>query len=119
MAFTFHQHDRHEELLSHPEENRCSATQQGKKIACEKEATRSLELKLNFLLKSPPFWKQFPAFLIGVSEGRERGPCSRGIKPFKDALTNKAKIREHGSDVFSIKAFSFLSFLFFPPLWMF
>lgn len=83
------------------------------------EAIRSLELKFNFLLKNPPFWKQFPAFLIGVSEGRERGPCSRGIKPFKDALTNKAKIREHGSDVFPIKAFSFLSFLFFSPLWMF
>lgn len=83
-----------------------------------KQAVGSLELKLTFLLKSIPFGKQFPASLIGISEGRERDPCSRGIKPFKDALSNKAKIREHRSDVFPIKAFSFLSSFFFSLLWM-
>lgn len=84
------------------------------KTACETEAVGSLELKLTFLLKSIPFGKQFPAFLSGISEGIERDPCSRGIKPFKGALSNKAKIREHRSDVFPIKAFSFLSSFFFP-----
>lgn len=84
----------------------------GEKIAYEKRAISSLKLKL-ISFRVPPFWKHFLPPLIGIFEGERKRSLFQGIKPFKDALANKAKIREHGSDVFPIKAFS--SFPFFSP----